>query len=140
MISNTFSHFLQLINFAAFNSGRPCNDRLATENANNGFLGFPHWWKYIKNGETDALGNCNPKVKFPDDLLAIGFAIIDMLLYAAGIAAIIFIIVGAVTYMTASGNGEKAAAARKRILNAIIGLIIVLLAVAVVSFIGQKLG
>lgn len=135
---NFLSFLPQITTFAAFGAGQDCDDQLLAENQHNRFFGFPHWWKYIKNGETDALGNCAPKVKFPDELLAIGFAVVEMMLYAAGILAIVFIIVGGVAYMASDGNPEKAASARKRILNAVTGLVIVLVAVALVSFIGHR--
>lgn len=109
----------------------------------NPFFGFPKWWKYIDKGEKDGLGNCAPKVNFSDGLgevWAIAFAVIDMMLYAAGVLAVIFIIVGGIAYMTADGSPEKAAAARKRLLNALLGLVIVLMASVVVSFIGRALG
>jgi hypothetical protein len=104
------------------------------------FFGFPHWWKYIKNTEVDALGNCVPKFSFPNDIWAVAFAVTDMLLYLAGIVAVISIIIAGVSHITSDGNPEKAAAARKRIYNALIGLAIVLIASGVVSFIGNKVG
>lgn len=122
--------------FAAFNIG-PCNPN---EGVQNSFFGFPRWWKYINSGRLDGLGNCTPTVTFPDGLWAIGFAVIDMLLYLGGIIAVIMIIVAGVSYMTAGGNGEKAAAARKKVLNAIMGLIIIFISTVVVSFIGNRLG
>lgn len=118
-------------------------DACTLDKTKNPFFGFPKWWEYIDKGERDGLGNCVPKVNFSDgwgEVWAIGFAVIDMLLYAAGILAVIFIIVGGVSYMTADGSPEKAAAARKRILNALLGLVIVLMSAVVVSFIGRSLG
>ena len=114
-----------------------CNPN--TANPDNKFFGFPHWWEYIKSGEMDGFGHCTPKVKMPDGLWAIGFAVIDMLLYLAGIVAVISIIIASITYITSMGNTEKATSARKRIVNSLIGLAIVLTASLLVSFIGNKL-
>lgn len=123
-------------------------DACTLDKSANPFFGFPKWWKYFdadkskagQQGQFDGLGLCVPKVKFPDDIWAIGFAVVDMMLYAAGILAVIFIIVGGVTYMTAEGSPEKAASARKRIFNAVLGLVIVLMATVVVSFLGRAIG
>lgn len=110
---------------------------------NKSFFGLPHWWKYLGNppltGERDLLNKCVPAFSFPGDIWAVVFAIIDMLLRIAGIAAVIFVIAGGVAYMLSQGNPEKAASARRRIINAFIGLAIVLIASALVSFIGNSL-
>lgn len=52
----------------------------------------------------------------------------DWLYYIALALAIIFIIIGGIQYMTAAGNDEKVAAAKKRIMYGIIGAVIVLAA------------
>ena len=121
---------------AAF--GSSCNPN--SSGASYGFFGFPHWWAYIHNGEVDAFGKCIPKVNFPYDIWAIGLAIVDMLLFAAGIVAVISIIIAGFEYMTTLGNAEKGVSARKRIVNSIIGLAIVLVAASIVGFIGKNIG
>jgi hypothetical protein len=73
------------------------------------------------------------------DFLAVGFAVIEMLLRIGGFVAVIAVIAAGVRYMTAGGNPEKAASARKSLYYAIAGLFIVLTAVAVVAFIGGVL-
>ena len=126
------------MNFFAKAFGAACNPN--TDNANSGFFGFPHWWAYIKNGEIDAFGKCTPKVNFPNDIWAIGLAIVDMLLFAAGLVAVISIIIAGLEYMFTMGNSEKGVSARKRVVNSIIGLAIVLIAASLVSFIGKNVG
>ncbi|MBX4197633.1 pilin [Candidatus Saccharibacteria bacterium] len=56
-----------------------------------------------------------------------------------GIAAVIFIILGGLTMITSSGNAEAVANARKRIIYAVIGLVIVALAWAVITFLTNRL-
>ena len=102
------------------------------------FFGLPHWWQYLSS-QVDELGQCSPVVTFPDDLLAIALAITNMLLWVAGLAAVISIVIAGVSYITAAGSTDKITAARKRIQNALIGLGIVVIASAVVSFIGNSL-
>lgn len=110
------------------------------DNPQNSFFGFPHWWKYIDKGARDPLGTCIPSVTFPDGILPIGMAIIDMLLYFGGIVAVFSIIYAGFSYMAAAGSPDKITASRKRIINSIVGLLIVVTAAAVVSFIGDRLG
>lgn len=55
-------------------------------------------------------------------------------------AALIFLIWGAIKWITSGGDKEKLAGARSTILHAIIGFIIVLLSVVIVQFIGGLLG
>jgi hypothetical protein len=104
----------------------------------NQFFGIPHWWQYL-NGEPDIFGKCSPKVDFPGGILPVGLAIVDMLLFVAGIAAVISIIVAGFQYMSSMGNAEKGVSARKRIVNSIIGLAIVLIATTLVNFIGSTI-
>lgn len=104
----------------------------------NTFFGFPRWWKYLETRH-DQVENCEVIFVFPGDIWAIVFAVIDMLLYLAGIVAVVMIIVAGVNYIMSSGDVQKAAEARKRIINSLLGLAVVLIAAATVSFIGNSL-
>ena len=123
--------------FAVFNTGNPCDPNKTAQHA---FFGFPHWWKYVTKGEYDGLGHCVPKVNFPSGIWGIALAIVDMLLYVAGIVAIVSIIIAGISYVTAAGSADKITSARKRIINSIVGLVIVVIASAIVSFIGSAIG
>lgn len=103
-------------------------------------FGFPHWWQYLGSGKEDILGNCTPTVKMPDGLWAIGFAVVDMLLYAAGFLAVFSLIIAGYQFVAAAGSPDQVAAARKRIQNSLIGIVIVIIAAPLVSFIGYKVG
>ena len=85
------------------------------------------------------LGGCNPQFTGLSDLLPIGLAVLDMLLYAAGFIAVLMVIAGGLEYIFAGGEPEKGAEARKRIVNSLIGLVIAISAAAVVSFIGRAI-
>jgi len=102
------------------------------------FFLIPPWWEYM-NGAYDPLGQCTPTFAFPGDLFALGFAILDMLLRVAGFVAVVSIIIAGVQYITSVGNSEAVTNARKRIINALTGLAIALIATAVVSFVGRYL-
>ncbi|HMQ01930.1 MAG TPA: pilin [Candidatus Doudnabacteria bacterium] len=59
--------------------------------------------------------------------------IIDWALYLAALVAVLFIIVGGYYYMTARGNDEQAKQGRKTLVNALIGLTLVVLAFLIVQ-------
>ena len=63
----------------------------------------------------------------------------DLVALLAGLAAVILIIISGISMITSAGNAEAVANARKRILNAVIGLVIVALAWTIVSFATDKL-
>jgi hypothetical protein len=112
----------------------------AANDCDNGFFLLPHWWKYL-NPPPDPSNGCSlPDFNFPDDIAPVGLALIDILLRVAGLVAIVSIIIAGVMYITAGGDMQRTAQARKRIWNALIGLSIVFLASGIVAFIGSKLG
>ena len=61
--------------------------------------------------------------------------IINLLLYVAGIASIIVIIVGGFMFVVSAGNPERTKVAKDAILYAVIGLVISLSAFAIVNFV-----
>ena len=109
----------------------------AADPCRHAFFFFPPWWEYINPDKI--LADCSIAFSFPGDILPVGLAIVDMLLRVAGLVAIVSIIIAGVGYITASGDVQKTASARKRIYNALIGLAIVAIASGVVAFIGNKL-
>lgn len=104
------------------------------------FFFIPPWYEYLPVTNDPSGIGCLVTFKPPSDFLPIGLAILDMLLRFAGLAAIIAIIAAGVGYMTAGGSPEKAAKARNRIFNALIGLAIVSIAAGFVGYIGRTLG
>ncbi len=63
--------------------------------------------------------------------------IVQWVLGLLGLVAVIMILIGGFQWMTAGGNEEKVASAKKIISAAVIGLIVVLLAWAIVIFVVQ---
>lgn len=102
---------------------------------NHKFFFLPTWWEYLQLDSSCTVVSFT----FPGDLLPVGLAIIDMLLRLAGLVAIISIIIAGVGYITAGGTVEKAASARRRMYNALMGLGVVAVASGFVAFIGNKL-
>jgi len=109
------------------------------------FLGFPTWYKYLDVGPKgdDPCAIIGPKLDGGLDVAKaaprIGLAIIEILLRVSGMVAVGFIIYGGFRYLTSQGEPEAYKMAQKTIVNALIGLVIAILAVTIVSFIGGSL-
>ncbi|MFA6254990.1 MAG: TrbC/VirB2 family protein [Patescibacteria group bacterium] len=65
--------------------------------------------------------------------------IIRVILGFVGVIAIVIVIYGGYTWMTSGGNAEKIEKAKKILINAVIGLVIIFSAFAIVSFIIRAL-
>lgn len=105
---------------------------------NKGIPILPTWYKYL-DGTAGADGGCDLDFTFPDDIPAIALAIVEILLRVGALVAVAFVIYGGFLYLISQGEPDRAAAARKTIVNAVIGLVIALLATGIVSFIGGRL-
>ncbi|MEO8065894.1 MAG: hypothetical protein ABI643_03535 [Candidatus Doudnabacteria bacterium] len=68
------------------------------------------------------------------------FLIINTLLAIAGLLAVLFIIIGGFQYITSAGNEERAEAGRKTLVNAIIGIVIIILSFVIITVINNALG
>jgi hypothetical protein len=108
------------------------------------FLGFPAWYK----GLTKA-NNASCDVVAPSEVggmskfaWIIALNVVEMILRAAGYAAAAFIIYGGYKYMISAGSPDGMVGARKTIMNAAIGLVLSIAAVAIVNTIssGLKIG
>jgi len=72
-----------------------------------------------------------PKGSLTDLIKSIANAILAIV----GIVAVLFIIIGGVMYITSAGNPDNVAKAKNTILYGVIGLIVVLLSWAIVTFV-----
>jgi hypothetical protein len=111
----------------------------------NNFLSFPTWYKYLNPVFQD--GEC--KVSFPKDsegnesiVMAVGpilLAVFEIILRIGGLAAVGFVIFGGYQYLLSQGEPESTKGAKSTILNAVIGLAIMMSAVAIVNLIGRNI-
>lgn len=73
------------------------------------------------------------------DFVSLANNIIKILLYVCGMIAVVFLIIGGYQYLTSGGNEEAAEKGRKTLLNAIIGIVIIIMAFAIVSVVTNTL-
>jgi hypothetical protein len=107
---------------------------------NRTFFGIPVWYKYIAKAQPGACDFTQFKIWPPDQITLIGVALLDGMLRLAGIVAIGFIMYGGAQYITSQGESDRVKSALSTIINALIGLGITMVAVAFVTFLGNRLG
>lgn len=98
---------------------------------------FVPWYEYLEGEDVD--GKCRPVLgdDYVKSVSLIALAIIDTLMRISGILATAYLIWGAIQYITSQGDQNGIANAKNTILNAIVGLVIVLLSIGVVQFVGN---
>jgi ABC-type Fe3+ transport system permease subunit len=118
----------------------------ATCRPKGSIFGFPTWYKYLDGQQVksiDITGQtvrpCTPVLNGLDDVWKVVFAIIDLLLRIAILAAIGFVLAGGVKFMTSQGQPDKIKAAITTLINALIGLVIAVAAATAVAYIGGKI-
>ncbi|MFZ2545320.1 MAG: hypothetical protein WAW80_05060 [Candidatus Saccharimonadales bacterium] len=110
---------------------------------------FPRWYDGLcdKNGNIVSPGpgkssnTADATAKsFSSWISIIALNIVAMLLYAVGYVSLGFVIFGGFKFMISGDNSSGTVAARKTITNALIGLVLSIMAVAIVSFIADAIG
>lgn len=117
MINQLFTHF-----------AAACNP------SGGSFFGFQKWYQYL-DGVKDTTGKCVPSVEHLSDIWLIVAAIIEILIRVAAIGAVVMIIYGGFTYVSSQGEPDATKKAKDTITNALIGLVVAIMAAAFVSFI-----
>lgn len=100
------------------------------------FFGFPKWYKYLDGTGTGV--ECNPVITSINDIWLIVLAIVELLIRIAAIAAVIYIVYNGIRFITARGNPDKISSARTGVIDAIVGLLIAVMAIALVNFLGRS--
>lgn len=95
-------------------------------------LTLPVWYR----GLTQSTNNCELDIDDnPGFLWVIGLNVIEMLMHVVGYVAAVFVLIGGFRYITSVGEPDRISGAKKTITNAILGLVIALLSIAVINFI-----
>ncbi|PID31338.1 hypothetical protein CR983_01615 [Candidatus Saccharibacteria bacterium] len=102
----------------------------------NRLLTFPTWHRGLTDSNCEVVIKNNPsggQHTLRDFIYKLALNIVEILLQLVGYVSVGFIIVGGFRYMVAAGSSDRIAGAKKTILNAIIGLIISVVSVAIVN-------
>lgn len=89
----------------------------------------------VQGGADRGRGVGVPTTLFGDGNTGIFTQMINMMLFAVGILSVVMLIYGGLRYILSNGDSKKVDAAKNTILYAIVGLIIALLAYAIINFI-----
>ena len=92
----------------------------------------------LTGGASEA-GNGNGLAK-DADLPSVVTTVINIILYAVGVIAVVMMIFGGFQYITSSGDTAKVTKAKNTILYGIIGLVVAILAYAIVNFVITNIG
>lgn len=125
--------------FAAFLLVAPTADAATAANCkaeSSNFLGFPTWYKYLD--PTFENGECKIDIEIPGSLTPVLFAVLEILLRIVGIISVVFVIYGGFIYLITTGEPEKAKNARTTIFNAVVGLVVAMLATVIVNLVARS--
>jgi hypothetical protein len=105
----------------------------------SGGLPLPTWYQYLPGQQVN--GQCEIKTEGLGGkvVILILMGIFDILLYVAGVIAVLMVIWGGYKLLTSDGEPQKIAAARTTIFNALVGLVIAVIASQIVGFIAGGL-
>lgn len=122
----------------------PSGTTASAEACSKNFFGLKPWFAYLPDenfGENCEIIDFNilPAENNPSDVVAVVLSIVDNLVRIAALVSVIFVVVGGVKYVTSQGEPEGVKGAKDSIINALIGLVIAIIAATVVSFIGNQL-
>lgn len=98
---------------------------------------IPTWYQYL--GSTTEAGKCSVVFNFPGDIAKVMLAIVDIMLRVGGIVAVAYVIYGGFQYIMSQGEPDKAKSGQHTITNALVGLVITMIATGIVNFVGTQL-
>ena len=103
------------------------------------FFGLPPWYKYLVSQSRETVeGGCNIDINGIYDVFKILAAIIEIALRFGALIAIGMIIFWGIQFIVSQGDPQGIAKARDTVLQAVIGLVIILLSITVISFVAGR--
>ncbi len=102
---------------------------------------IPTWYRGLKVGDCAGVSpDGNNGEDLPKFLTILVMNIVQALLVVAAYVTVFFVIKGGFGYMTSAGSPEGMTSARKTITNALIGMVIAILAASIVNAIAGAIG
>lgn len=107
------------------------------------FFKFPSWYTYLGSRMEVRGSHCELKdmtnQEFIQSIPLIALAFVDVALRIAAFVAIAYVIWGGIQFVIAQGESDRTKRARQTIINALIGLVIALIATGIVTFVGSRI-
>ena len=136
---------VSVANAAIFEAGaKDSSDR----ECKSSFLGFPAWFDGLPRKE----GTCDIEMTMAADgdgeasknnlqtfIFTIALNVIEIGLRVVGLLAVGYIIYGGFKYLTSAGSADRVTAGRKLIQNALIGLVLSIMSVAIVNLVSSNI-
>ena len=100
------------------------------------------WWETVNQGGLNKVGQAYGQTGTPSanyDIRIMVARLIRVVLELLGIIALVIIIAAGFRWMMANGNEEKVEEAKKQLINGVTGLIIILAAFAIATFVINQL-
>jgi hypothetical protein len=111
----------------------------APSNCYKTFFGLKPWYYYLNLDKNCEIQNFT-FLGSGSGILLILLAIIDDLLRIAGLVAVGFVIYAGIRYVTSQGSPVETGNALSSLIDALIGLVISMMAIRLLAFIGNKFG
>ena len=106
------------------------------DTCNSGFLGFPAWYRGLTNASCDVVSpGDSSSISLSGFIWTVVLNIVEMAMVAVAYVTVFFILYGGFQFLTSQGAPDGMAKARTTITNAVIGLIISLVAVGLINYI-----
>lgn len=106
---------------------------LADAKCDKSFLTIPPWYRGLTNDKCDIVSPGDSTEQLNTFIWTIVLNVIEILLHLVGYVTIFFIILGGFKYMTAAGSSDGMAKAKTTIMNAVIGLVLSIVSIAIVN-------
>ena len=100
-------------------------------------------WTCLDGSHVNDMSSCSEYANVENtdrDLSSTFTTVVNVIIAIVGFLAVIMIIIGGITYTTSAGDAGKVKKAKDTIMYGIIGLIVAILAFAIVNFVLKNLG
>ncbi len=91
---------------------------------------IPTWYKYLNCDANDT-----PQLDNITDVWNVAAAIVEIILFIGGVAAVIFMVIGGIRFITSQGQPEQIKRARSSLIYAAAGLVISIIGRAAIQLI-----
>jgi hypothetical protein len=120
-----------LVSFSGSVEAAPCRSL-----ARNQILGINSWNKYLQCDP--ARDNAITDFAFPEDIWLVVIALVEILMRAAVYIAVGLVIYGGIVFIISQGSPDRIQQAKSTIEQALVGVVIAVLAIFIVNFIGNS--